>query len=534
MCAELINILASVVREMVKELIISDATHFICLTGDGTEARKTCEEKELVYAKFLAQGEKGHAPIACHLQCYQMRDFGGPMADATFKVMKDALISYIPSEEMAKAMLVIACADGASVNFGEHTGSLTQLKEWSGNEPLLMHCLSHRLELAIKDAFELDSSFKDLKSELDDLYQLFKNSGKCWRVLQLVGYELGAIVLRFTRSNRTRFQDHTIGALGNFLWNYLACCVLAENAIANNGLLTAEMQARMRGYLNTWLSYEHLIRTQFYKVVLKQTSLISLKSQSNITLIYEMRKTIQQANENLTETKEENVILPFQSNDITHKDDDNIRISVSADNLPQKKKQKLSDEAGKMSERQKNKSRKYVSTVTKEFEVRNIRKGRQVEKKVKENVLPIIENNISFRFADLLEDRIFKSFTVFDTSLWSTTEDTTRGLDRDYQFLDVIQGTFRNQLNSAGYDHTLAKREWKKTKRVIAESYLHLAKDSPCLIWSRYIDNCKLITPKVCMLLEILVIFLFSSTAVERGISTLNRNVTSQHTYQYE
>ena len=73
-----------------------------------------------------------------------------------------------------------------------------------------------------------------------------------------------------------------------------------------------------------------------------------------------------------------------------------------------------------MSERQKNNSRKYVSTVTKEFEVRNVRKGRQVEKKVKENLLPIIENNISFRFADLLEDRIFKSFTVFDTSLSGT------------------------------------------------------------------------------------------------------------------
>ena len=146
---------------MVKELIISDATHFICLAGNGAEARKTREEKELVYAKFLAQGEKGHAPITCLLQCYQMRDFGGPTADATFKVMKDALISYTPSEEMAKAMLVIACADGASVNFGVHTGSLTQLKEWSGNGPLLMHCLSHRLELAVKDAFELDSSFKD-------------------------------------------------------------------------------------------------------------------------------------------------------------------------------------------------------------------------------------------------------------------------------------------------------------------------------------------------------------------------------------
>ena len=89
---------------------------------------------------------------------------------------------------------------------------------------------------------------------------------------------------------------------------------------------------------------------------------------------------------------------------------------------------------------------------------------------------------------------------------------------------------FSNQLNTAEYDHTVAKSEWKKTKRVMAESYLDLAKDSPCLMWSRYIDNCKMITPNVCILLDILFIFLFPSTAVERGISTLNRNVTSQRT----
>ena len=34
--------------------------------------------------------------------------------NATFKVMKDALISYTPSEEVAKAMLVIVCADETS------------------------------------------------------------------------------------------------------------------------------------------------------------------------------------------------------------------------------------------------------------------------------------------------------------------------------------------------------------------------------------------------------------------------------------
>ena len=59
-----------------------------------------------------------------------MRDFGGPNADATFHVMKRALLEYIPSEEEAKARLIIVCADGASDNFGRHSGALTQMG-WS-------------------------------------------------------------------------------------------------------------------------------------------------------------------------------------------------------------------------------------------------------------------------------------------------------------------------------------------------------------------------------------------------------------------
>ena len=104
--------------------------------------------------------------------------------------MKRALLEYIPSEEEAKARLIIVCADGASVNFGRHSGALTQLQEWVGHLLSLMHCLTHRLELSIKDAFEQVKSFLDLKTELEHLYRLFKNSGKCWRVFQLVGFEL--------------------------------------------------------------------------------------------------------------------------------------------------------------------------------------------------------------------------------------------------------------------------------------------------------------------------------------------------------
>ena len=52
-----------------------------------------------------------------------------------------------------KTQLVGASADGASVNFGSETGVLTQFKS---EQPSLVtiHCTTHRLELALKDAFK--------------------------------------------------------------------------------------------------------------------------------------------------------------------------------------------------------------------------------------------------------------------------------------------------------------------------------------------------------------------------------------------
>ena len=131
---------------MIKELLTYETTHFVCLAVDGTEARKTREEKELVYAKFLAMD--GRVTITWLLNCFRMRDFGGLTADATFDVMK----------REAKSMLLIVCADGVIVNFGRHNGALNQLKEWVGHLLRLMHCPTHRIELGIKDAFEQNKS----------------------------------------------------------------------------------------------------------------------------------------------------------------------------------------------------------------------------------------------------------------------------------------------------------------------------------------------------------------------------------------
>lgn len=50
--------------------------------------------------------------------------------------------------------LVASAADGAAVNFGEINGVMKKLKQQHAPWMIKIHCMAHRLELALNDAFK--------------------------------------------------------------------------------------------------------------------------------------------------------------------------------------------------------------------------------------------------------------------------------------------------------------------------------------------------------------------------------------------
>ena len=68
-------------------------------------------------------------------------------------------------------VLICLCADGASVNFGIHEGAIRKMidfVDWA--LPFIFHCLNHRLELGMKDAYESYDMFEKIKEMLDILH----------------------------------------------------------------------------------------------------------------------------------------------------------------------------------------------------------------------------------------------------------------------------------------------------------------------------------------------------------------------------
>ncbi|XP_034086343.1 uncharacterized protein LOC117555554 isoform X2 [Gymnodraco acuticeps] len=62
--------------------------------------------------------------------------------------------------------LTATAADGASIHFGKTTGVLTRLQQQSAPWMIKVHCIPHRLELCLKDAFK-ETYFTQVKNTLN-------------------------------------------------------------------------------------------------------------------------------------------------------------------------------------------------------------------------------------------------------------------------------------------------------------------------------------------------------------------------------
>ena len=182
-CAEFAEIIAEVIQDKIVEFI--NQSRFHTTSGDASEPRKTTEDKELVFLKFLADGFKGIVPVTVLLKCQRLKDFGSGNAEGTLSAMIDALSVFSPKETFLKK-LICGVADAASVNFGRHQGAITKLSEMVGWDLPTLHCFNHKLELAMSDSYTSDKTFTEIKGMLYVLHRLFKNSGRSWRIYQRV------------------------------------------------------------------------------------------------------------------------------------------------------------------------------------------------------------------------------------------------------------------------------------------------------------------------------------------------------------
>jgi len=309
LCSTFLHFLAKALRSDIKAIL--SLTNFFAGEMDGSEARKTKDEKELIYCKVVIRGQ----PVELFLRCQKMIDFGCVDADCTKKAFDSAFLQdYGVSEERYNNLLIAACADGAGVNMGRISGACTLMKS-SRPWLLLIHRVNHRLKLAIADAFSSDASFKLLDEIMTSIYYLFHNRAKEKRLIIRLAQRLSVTWVPFVNPKGTRFQAHHYHSIRVMIVNYLTLVLFTENMIeANNKTCKPDLKAQLRGYLNRWMTYGYLGALELYRRVLRLTSHLSLIIQGQGILIIDVLNGLEECKKELSQlAASEESVFPFST-----------------------------------------------------------------------------------------------------------------------------------------------------------------------------------------------------------------------------
>ena len=198
-------------------------SNFISIQTDSSTDTGQCDN-EAIYVRFLKEG----SPVTSYLTIQELEDGTGVghlnTTDAAIKA------AGFPGW---KEKTVGLGTDGASVMVGEEMGVAGLLRQeipWLIN----VHCLSHILQLAAKDAAEKDAKMGDTYRLLKIINKFYKMSPKAWREFKELATILEVKVWKFKRIGGTRWISHLYQALVAIFKGYSPLLIHLDSVAAGD------------------------------------------------------------------------------------------------------------------------------------------------------------------------------------------------------------------------------------------------------------------------------------------------------------
>lgn len=191
------------------------------ITIDGC-ADTSGTEQESIYLHVCDKGIM-HQRFLC---------FKSPKTTCSQDIYEAVLEAFTEFSIDSNKLIGITC-DGASNMLGIRKGLATLLKNLNP-DLVVIHCLAHRLELAIKYSFKKSKLYEKSMTLLIGIYYHYKKSSKQRKELERSFESLNETVIFPTRVGGTRWVPHTVTALTAFFKGYKALMMQLENSSHNN------------------------------------------------------------------------------------------------------------------------------------------------------------------------------------------------------------------------------------------------------------------------------------------------------------
>ena len=280
MCAEFVDYLGEDLNEkLAKDLM--NANFYSVLSDGSTDC--TVREQECTFALYfdprpMEEDKKDKVMIQMgflglkHLTS----DKGGGKAKGVLRAITDSFESLGITDFRSKR--VGFGADSASVNMGNREGVIAILRKelpWI----IFNWCLSHRLELAVKEALN-GTMFDVIDEMLLNIYYLYEKSPKKLTELtclkQELTFEFEGGGTEPLRSCGTRWITHKLNAMRLLVDKFGLYMQHLENITKDKSYKT-QMQSKVKGYLKTWKKPPTLLHLCFYIDLLKPVAQLSLR-----------------------------------------------------------------------------------------------------------------------------------------------------------------------------------------------------------------------------------------------------------------
>ncbi|XP_056091376.1 E3 SUMO-protein ligase KIAA1586-like [Rhinichthys klamathensis goyatoka] len=216
----------------------------------------------------------------------------GVDAESIYNSMMASLHKARMDDDFLKTHLISIATDGAAVLTGKASGLVVRLKERFPNVQSV-HCLAHRLELAVKDALKEVAGTNQFEFFISKLYSLYNQSTRNARLLREAAAELNVEILKIGQIFTIRWVASSFKTVKAVWKDFPALALHFKTASEDTSRNDLERQ-KYKGLL------KHLVNSGFVedlavmKDILRELQSLSLKLQKREMSLVDSSLAIQQ------------------------------------------------------------------------------------------------------------------------------------------------------------------------------------------------------------------------------------------------
>ena len=494
---EFIHCISAAIQE--KVAVVLAGSDFMSVLSDGSQARKTGREKDLI----LTRVERGGLPCYFVTSLAEMALFGGTDAQSIKKAIDHSFLTKMDlGVSKYGTRLVSATADGASANMGKYRGALAQLKlerPWL----ITIHCVNHRIELAVKATMN-NPCIKDIEDFYTSNYNLFKKSGAIKAEVSAAAEAIGITYYALPKITGTRFVSHRYRGFSPLLHMLPALKIAYENYVTEQkcgstkdkliGLLKKMKDAEIICGIATALDIFEVMRP--LSLVFEGEGLMAFNIKPTVDI------TIGQF-QDIFECHGE-VLLDSHPRSLTFEYNDTGEIVLVRDYCRAGHEQRSPQNREYIKVRMDDISNFCPDTV-------------QTSLNKISSIAADLSDILSKRFEDF-ESPLFMAMQWLDPKYWTDSKDY--GVEQ----IEKIYQHFKKPLDDAGFDFIKVGKEWRLLKAFVKSFFIKAAVKNPLSpekIWQNIVTHRKDEYPNVSLLVSLLTCLSGSNSKVERAFSVL-------------